>query len=406
MSKLWGKDPFDDPFFTEPFNWGDGSRKEITIEELDNEGENPVPNTEVAVRKQPHHKAHESTSFSYRRVAYGGVNGVYYSSSIGQRTGGDGCGVQLCLLEMKEEDKTVGQALHTISRGIHEKILHNLNEDELDGFEENWKVNADKHIPGWNDGFSSLENAGLLHFRRNGHETGTGGHYPWTDMWGTDGAMVPAGEPPSGSPTTRDKKTCIDAAIVMYGKPWLKSSPKTPPDGARPTPHLAFSSSEPSPPAEMIPENAILRRQNRTMHRVMGFYLAKGISASAKPYKRTPPSWLKISSQDVEDNICKFAKKGLTPSQIGVILRDSHGIAQVNSVTGSKILRILKGHGLAPEIPEDLYHLIKKAVAIRKHLERNRKDKDSKFRLILVESRIHRLARYYKKTKKLPPVWK
>ncbi|KAH9733100.1 40S ribosomal protein S13-2 [Citrus sinensis] len=129
----------------------------------------------------------------------------------------------------------------------------------------------------------------------------------------------------------------------------------------------------------------------------------KGISASALPYKRTPPSWLKISSQDVEDNICKFAKKGLTPSQIGVILRDSHGIAQVKSVTGSKILRILKAHGLAPEIPEDLYHLIKKAVAIRKHLERNRKDKDSKFRLILVESRIHRLARYYKKTKKLPP---
>ncbi|KAL0317677.1 UNVERIFIED_CONTAM: 40S ribosomal protein S13-1 [Sesamum angustifolium] len=95
----------------------------------------------------------------------------------------------------------------------------------------------------------------------------------------------------------------------------------------------------------------------------------------------------------------------MTPSQIGVILRDSHGIAQVKSVTGSKILRILKAHGLAPEIPEDLYHLIKKAVAIRKHLERNRKDKDSKFRLILVESRIHRLARYYKKTKKLPPVW-
>ncbi|KAA0059922.1 40S ribosomal protein S13-like [Cucumis melo var. makuwa] len=88
---------------------------------------------------------------------------------------------------------------------------------------------------------------------------------------------------------------------------------------------------------------------------------------------------------------------------IGVILRDSHGTAQVKSVTGNKILRILKAHGLAPEIPEDLYHLIKKAVSIRKHLERNRKDKDSKFRLILVESRIHRLARYYKKTKKLPP---
>ena len=52
--------------------------------------------------------------------------------------------------------------------------------------------------------------------------------------------------------------------------------------------------------------------------------------------------------------------------------------------------------GLAPDIPEDLYYMIKKAVVMRKHLEQNRKDKDGKFRLILVESRIHRLARYYK----------
>lgn len=62
--------------------------------------------------------------------------------------------------------------------------------------------------------------------------------------------------------------------------------------------------------------------------------------------------------------------------------------------------------GLAPQIPEDLYCLIKKAVAVRKHLERNRKDKDSKYRLILIESRIHRLARYYKRAGQLPPVWK
>ena len=47
----------------------------------------------------------------------------------------------------------------------------------------------------------------------------------------------------------------------------------------------------------------------------------------------------------VDDSICKFAKKGLTPSQIGVILRDSHGIAQVKTVTGNQILRILKAHG-------------------------------------------------------------
>ena len=47
----------------------------------------------------------------------------------------------------------------------------------------------------------------------------------------------------------------------------------------------------------------------------------------------------------------------------------------MGAVTGSKILRILKKNGMAPEIPEDLYFLIKKAVSVRKHLERNRKDK-------------------------------
>jgi hypothetical protein len=31
----------------------------------------------------------------------------------------------------------------------------------------------------------------------------------------------------------------------------------------------------------------------------------------------------------VKDHITKLAKKGTLPSQIGVILRDSHGIAQV-----------------------------------------------------------------------------
>jgi len=50
--------------------------------------------------------------------------------------------------------------------------------------------------------------------------------------------------------------------------------------------------------------------------------------------------------------------------------------------------------------------LIKKAVAVRKHLSTNRKDNDSKFRLILIEARIRRLARYYRTVKTLPPNWK
>ena len=87
------------------------------------------------------------------------------------------------------------------------------------------------------------------------------------------------------------------------------------------------------------------------------------MSGSALPYKRSAPSWLKVTPTEVTEMITKMAKKGMTPSQIGVALRDNHGIAQVSSVTNSKVLRILRGQGLAPGIPEDLYCLIKKAVS-------------------------------------------
>ncbi|MES1918720.1 ribosomal 40S subunit protein S13, variant 2 [Bonamia ostreae] len=132
----------------------------------------------------------------------------------------------------------------------------------------------------------------------------------------------------------------------------------------------------------------------------------KGISRSALPYRRAKPSWCTTDAETVDKMIVKYAKQGISPSQIGVLLRDSFGIPKVRAVTGTQILRILKGKGLAPAVPEDLFNMIKKASNIRKHLERNRKDKDSKFRLILVESRIYRLARQHKKRGKLPPTWK
>lgn len=51
---------------------------------------------------------------------------------------------------------------------------------------------------------------------------------------------------------------------------------------------------------------------------------------------------LQATPEEVCDQIYKFARKGMTPSQIGIVLRDSYGVAQVKSVTGNKILRILK----------------------------------------------------------------
>ena len=82
----------------------------------------------------------------------------------------------------------------------------------------------------------------------------------------------------------------------------------------------------------------LLQRKQRHPHHtaIMGRLHSngKGISSSAIPYSRTAPAWLKTTPDAVEDQICKLAKKGATPSQIGVVLRDSHGIAQVKIVTG------------------------------------------------------------------------
>lgn len=138
----------------------------------------------------------------------------------------------------------------------------------------------------------------------------------------------------------------------------------------------------------------------------MGRMAGTGISASCLPYSRKNLTAPGTSAKDVEDLIIKFAKQGYTESQIGVILRDTYGIAQVRFLSGQKIQRILKKNGLAAKIPEDLYHLIKKSLSIRKHLEKNKKDKDAKYRLTIKESRIHRITRYYRKAGKVPANFK
>ena len=135
----------------------------------------------------------------------------------------------------------------------------------------------------------------------------------------------------------------------------------------------------------------------------MGRMLGTGISQSALPYSRRVPKHQTLSPTEVVDLIVKYAKKGMTESQIGVILRDQYGIPQVRFLTGRKIHRILKKKGVAPKLPEDLYNMIKRAVAMRKHLSKNKNDTDTKFRLNLKESRIHRLTRYYRKNGKVEP---
>ena len=71
------------------------------------------------------------------------------------------------------------------------------------------------------------------------------------------------------------------------------------------------------------------------------FKQGKGISSSAIPYSRNAPAWFKLSSESVIEQIVKYARKGLTPSQIGVLLRDAHGVTQARVITGNKIMSCL-----------------------------------------------------------------
>eukprot|EP00703_Trepomonas_sp_PC1_P001878 JAP94728.1 Ribosomal protein S13 [Trepomonas sp. PC1] len=131
-----------------------------------------------------------------------------------------------------------------------------------------------------------------------------------------------------------------------------------------------------------------------------------GKSGSSLPYVRKPASWSKKTSEEIVQTIIQLAKKGMMPSRIGAVLRDQHAIGLVNHYTGSRVTNILRANQLAPEIPEDLYFLIKRAVQMRKHLERNPRDVCTMHHLILIESRIHRLVRYYKGTLAVPATFR
>ena len=129
----------------------------------------------------------------------------------------------------------------------------------------------------------------------------------------------------------------------------------------------------------------------------------KGRSGSTRPVTKVVPPWVKYTPEEVEQLIIELARRGFTPSTIGIILRDQYGIPLVKPILGKKITQVLEEHGLTPPVPEDLMFLIKKAIKIRKHLEEHPKDMSARRGLLLTESKIHRLIKYYKRVGKLPP---
>ena len=115
-----------------------------------------------------------------------------------------------------------------------------------------------------------------------------------------------------------------------------------------------------------------------------------GKSGSKKPYGKTSYSWLGYKSKEVELLIVRMAKEGKSPSQIGLILRDSYGIPDARVVIKKRISEFLQSKKLLSELPEDMLSLIKRSVALSKHMALNKQDMTAKRGLELTQSKIRK----------------
>ena len=131
-----------------------------------------------------------------------------------------------------------------------------------------------------------------------------------------------------------------------------------------------------------------------------------GKSHSIRPTSKSAPSWIKSSPDQVSSLIIKMSKEGLGPSEIGLKLRDKHGVPLTKTLVGKKLTRILADSDIKVEIPEDLDRLVHKAAGLQRHLKAHNSDHRNVRSLELVEAKIHRLAQYYKNKGKIPMSWK
>ncbi|MBT7920508.1 MAG: 30S ribosomal protein S15 [Nitrosopumilus sp.] len=131
-----------------------------------------------------------------------------------------------------------------------------------------------------------------------------------------------------------------------------------------------------------------------------------GKSHSIRPATLRAPSWISLTPAEIEALVIKYSKEGLTPSQIGIKLRDQHPIPLIKPITKKSIGQILEENDLKADMPEDLENIVNKAVGLQKHLKENKGDNRNVRSLELIEAKVHRLSVYYKRIERIPKTWK
>jgi small subunit ribosomal protein S15 len=125
-----------------------------------------------------------------------------------------------------------------------------------------------------------------------------------------------------------------------------------------------------------------------------------------RPVTPSSATWIKQSPAEIEELVVKYAKEGLTPSEIGLKLRDQYAIPLTKQVVKKSITEILEQKGAKPDMPEDLNNLVIKALGLQKHLKDHKSDRRNVRSLELLEAKVHRLSSYYKEIGRIAKTWK
>jgi small subunit ribosomal protein S15 len=131
----------------------------------------------------------------------------------------------------------------------------------------------------------------------------------------------------------------------------------------------------------------------------------KGKSGSTRPFLKTNPEWVAMEKAEIEEMIVRLHQEGLLAAGIGTRLRDAYGVPNVRLATGKSVTQILAEKNAKSALPEDLASLIKRAASLQTHISEHKKDLSNKRGLQLIEARIRRLSKYYKREGVLPSDW-
>ena len=132
----------------------------------------------------------------------------------------------------------------------------------------------------------------------------------------------------------------------------------------------------------------------------------KGKAGTKRPKSKAAPDWSAAKKEDISESILKMAREGVPAARIGLTMRDQYAIPNLRATLGMSLKQFLVKEKALPEYPDDLLSLVKKAVRMANHIKASKNDVHNQSKLLHVESKIHRLVKYYSSKGMLPASWR